>query len=122
MKRLFLANGEVRNGREFIDLSEDEKNKVICEWIQFEIETMHEGSPYYYLAEKMDKMRTPWFLGEAILEKHKGNIIETIEINDYLFDDDAEMLPVLYHIGKNNQVTKTTFGKNQVECKIESIH
>lgn len=44
-------------------------------------------------------------------------IIDTIEANDYLYDDEGNMLPVLYHT-KDNKVVKTTFGSKNLICTI----
>jgi len=121
MKKIVLSNGEIRIGYEFDDLTDDVKGIVINDAINFEIEVMSEDSPYYDCALKMEQMRTPWFLGSYIYENRKEDIIETLKINEYLFDDEGEILPVLTHVGKNNEVIKHTFGKKQVECNIENF-
>ena len=92
MKTIKLENGEIRNGYEFDELSPELQGKVIDDHIQFELEIMHEDSPYYHCAVEMEKMKTPWFTGEKILEEYKEDIIETIKLN-YLFDNEGEILP-----------------------------
>ena len=91
MKRIETANGSRIMAYEYDDLSQDAKNYVIDEYIDFEIQVMDEDSPYYYLAQEMERMQTPWFLGQEIYHKHKADIEETIRINNYLFDEDGKM-------------------------------
>jgi hypothetical protein len=79
------------NTYKFSELSEKAKEKAICDHIGFEIEIMDASSPYYKYALEMEKMQTPWFLGEVIYEKAKQTIIATIEINDYNFTEDGKM-------------------------------
>ncbi len=52
----------------FDELTPEAQDKAIANHINFEVEVMDEDSPFYYLAKEMDKMQTPWFLGEAIYE------------------------------------------------------
>ena len=112
MKTIQISNGEKIYGYEFIDLSEDIQNKVIDEQINFEIDLMDEDSPYFYLLEQMEKMQTPWFLGQSIYEKHKKDLIENINTNGYLFDDEGDILPIQYHVN-GNKIVKMTYGKKQ---------
>ena len=112
MKTIKISNGETRLGYEFKDLSEEAQNYVLSEQVNFEIEIMDENSPYYEDALKMEKMQTPWFLNETIFFDHKDSLIETIEANNYLFDEEGEILPILYFIGEKQQITKITFGKH----------
>jgi hypothetical protein len=103
----------------FEDLSEEAKAKAINDHIEFEIEVMNEDSQYYYLAEEMNKMQTPWFLGEAIYEKHKDDIIESIVINEYLFDVTGEILPFTTHVKDNKPIKQTwTFNNQELEVTI----
>ncbi len=118
MKTIKIENGEVRIGYEFNDLPEDIRKKVLMQWINIEIETMNENSPYWYLAEKMEQMQTPWFLGSEIYEHHKDDIIETILINEFLFDEDGKILPITTHVGKDNKPIKHTFGRRELNCEI----
>jgi len=115
MKTIKLQNGEIRKGYEFADLSEDAQNKVLAEQVDFEIEIMGsigKDSPYYKLAEKMDRMQTPWFLASEIYHNHKPDLIESIDINGYLFDENGDMLPINYHT-KGNEIVRITYGKKQ---------
>jgi len=80
---------------EFHELSEEAKNKAVNKYIEFEIEMMDENSPYYHCALEMEKMRTPWFIGECIYEHHKENIITSLET--YLFFKDGKTIPNDYY-------------------------
>lgn len=77
----------------FDELSEASKEKAISDHINFEVEIMDETSPYYHCAVEMEKMQTPWFLGECVYDEHKNDIIETIKINNYLFLENGEFFP-----------------------------
>ena len=119
MKTIKISNGEIRKGYEFKDLSESAQTKVLQEQVKFEVEIMDEESPYFEIAEEMENLKTPWFLESEIFHKHKQELIETIEINNYLFDEEGEILPVSYHI-KGDKVVKTTYGyKDRYLCDIE---
>lgn len=122
MKQIKISNGEVRKGYEFKDLSEDAKFKALNDQIQFEIEVMNENSPFFEAAQKMQKMQTPWFLAETLFHDYKPQLIENIEINEYLFDEDGDMLHITRHIGKNNELIKTTYGlTKEYECEIVNM-
>lgn len=73
----------------FDELTPEAQDKAICAHIDFEIQVMNEDSPYWYLVEKMEKMQTPWFLGQAIYEEEKEHVAETIRINEYEFLKDG---------------------------------
>ena len=118
MKIITLENGEVRHGYQFIDLCEDSQNKVLDDQVQFEIDIMDENSPYYNIAIKMERMQTPWFLGEEIYHNHKDDLIDNIDANGYLFDEYGDILPVTYHINNKNECIKTTFGKHEILCTL----
>jgi len=120
MKTIKISNGEIRIGYKYDDLSEVAKAKVLNEQIDFEIEIMSRESPYYYLFQEMEEMRTPWFLSEAIYHKHKDDLIEVVKLNKYLFDEEGELLPVTYHM-RDNEVAKTTFGVRGRLCVIEEV-
>lgn len=76
----------------FNELHEDSKRKAINELIQFEIENMNEQHPLYTYALEMERMKTPWFLAEVLLEKEKDWFIETLEANDYDFLKDGTIV------------------------------
>ena len=119
MKKIKTVDGEVINGYEYSDLNNDAKKRVLSEQIDFEIEIMDEESPYYYCAIEMERMRTPWFLGEMIYEKHKNDLIETIEINKYLFNKHGKMLSIIHYVNANNITEKITF--EGTECELINL-
>lgn len=119
MKQIKISNGEIRIGYEYADLSKEVQDKVLNEQVEFEVEVMDDDSPYKYLADEMEKMQTPWFLGQEIYSKHKEDLIETIKINNYLFDEDGEIINVTYHT-EGNEIVKVTYGKKELPCIIEN--
>ena len=108
MKKIILNDGQIFHGFEFKDLSEEIKEEVISKWIDFEIEVMDDSSPYFECALRMEKLKTPWFLAQEIYDKHKNDIVETIEINEFLFYRSGEIMPIVYH-QKENKTYKITF-------------
>lgn len=77
----------------FDELSEEAKVKALLDQIKFEIEVMDENSPFMEAAEEMERMQTPWFLGETMYHtpKYKEILIETIKANEYTFESNGEM-------------------------------
>jgi hypothetical protein len=78
---------------------------------------MNEDSPYYDLAVEMERMKTPWFLGQEIYYEYKNSIIETIKLN-WLFDSEGEILPLTTYY-KENKIERYSFGKKEIPCTIE---
>lgn len=104
MKTLKLSNGEIRIGYELDDLSPEVRKNVIIEHGNFLDETGES-------CENEDgEMITEYF------EHSENDIIHSIDINEYLFSEDGEMLPIMYHT-KGNKVVKTvfTYGKKEYE-------
>lgn len=118
MKQIKIKNGELRIGYEFKDLSEEATTKVLTDQATFVIETMDENSPYYAAYLEMQKMQTPWFLLETLFHDYKQQLIDDINVNEYLFDEEGELLNITRYIGKNNELIKTTYGKKEYECEI----
>jgi hypothetical protein len=116
MKTIKIENGEIRIGYEFKDLSKEIQNKVLWDQANFEVDIMDKNSPYIEDAEEMERMRTPWFLTETIRFDREIELIETIEVNQYLFDEDGEMLPICYHM-KNNEVNYIMYNSKH-KCEI----
>ena len=50
-----------------------------------------ESSAFWDLWQEMERMQTPWFLGQAIYERDKQYIIDTIESNEYEFTKDGKL-------------------------------
>ena len=118
MKKIKIENGEVRNGYEFKDLTNEVKESIINEYINFEIEVMDEDSPYIHCAERMEEMQTPWFLGSYIYDNHKDDIIETIVVNEYLFDIAGDIIHIIHHDATGKYTFKC--GKTEYKCTIEN--
>lgn len=122
MKRVEISNGEVRIGYELTDLSPEAYETVINDWIDGEIEMIEdEHHPYWDCQVEMEKMQTPWFLGERIWERYKDDIIETIKANEYLFDEDGEILPIVHYTGKHQKTGTYSWGKKEIPCTIQPL-
>jgi hypothetical protein len=76
----------------FNELTPQAQEKAICDHINFEIEVMTQDSYLWEYALEMERMQTPWFLGEYIYEKAKELIIETIEANEYEFTENGNLI------------------------------
>jgi len=118
MKKIKIENGEVRNGMEFTDLMQEVQDQVISEFIDFEIETMDEDNPLYFVVEEMERMKTPWFLAATLYEEHKDYFIELIEINEYLFSETGLVLPILHYTATGQHTF--SYGKTEYKCTIEN--
>lgn len=105
MKILKLSNGEIRKGYELNDLSSEVRNEVINSHIDFL------NSMPIECEDEDGNMQDEYF------EHNEADAIESIEINRYLYDEDGEILPTLYHHDRNNNIVKVTFGKNQHEVE-----
>jgi len=120
MKRIEIENGEVRNGYEIEELNEEAYNYAICEHARFLLEVIiDEESHYYDAVEEAERLRTPWFTMEILLEKHEQDIVDEINANNYLFDEDGELLPLQYHT-KGNEIVKTLW-KDKYNVKITEV-
>ena len=126
MKKIEISNGEVRIGYEYNETPKDIQDEIVNDFIQFEINTIHsavqndEEHPLLYLVEEMEKMQTPWFLAEVIWEKEKDYILGIIEANEYLFDEEGDILPITRHYEKNKLI-KITYGSKERECTITEM-
>lgn len=90
---------------EFKDLSVDKQEKIIFDEIKCIVET----TPYEQMSDDMqraiddaEKNFTPWFQSQFIYDACKQQIINSIEINDYLFDKDGNMLNIYHYTGGEN--------------------
>lgn len=101
------------DGYEFNELSEEAQEKAITEHINFWMNVReYDGEcpgNYEKAIDKAENMQTPWFLGSYIWEYCKDEIIEEIEINNYLFDEDGELLPITNYVDNSNNVFKMTY-------------
>lgn len=103
MKVITFTRGdftEKRQGFSYNDLEEKAKQKVLQDQLTFLMET----------TELEEDEEEPEYSTEYL--------IESIEINDYLFDEDGELLPITTHVGKNNEVLKHTWSKKEYPCEI----
>ena len=122
MKTIKFKNGQILYGYEFDDLNEEIQDKTISDHIDFWMETYAYDNkdipPNLKKAyDKADEMLTPWFTGSYIYEYCKEEIIEEIKTNDYLFDEEGDMLPICYHTNKN-KIVKVTYGTKEHEVEL----
>ena len=101
MKTIKLADGQIIYGYEINDLDEETRNHVIYEHGEFLCSINDDD-------ENIDQ-NFP----------EESEIIDNMEINGYLFNDEGELLPTLYHMDSENKCVKITYGKKQTECTIE---
>jgi len=101
MKRIEISNGEVRMGYEINDLHPEVKEGVIGSHRLFLEYLDEEDEQYEYTDEE---------------------VIDSIEINGYLFDETGCSLPVVYHMVEN-KIAKTVYniGDSQYECTLTQL-
>ncbi len=106
---------------EFKDLNKDAQNKAITDYIKF----MMDSIPYEYGSDNYRKaideakdMKTPWFSPMYIYKYCKDEIIDAIEMNEYLFDEKGNLLPIM-RIIRNGKVHKTLLEITEaLQCEI----
>ncbi len=67
------------------ELSSEAKQVALYDQVKFEVDVMDEHSPYWKYAVEMEKMQTPWFIYEAILDKEGESIEDGIRANGFYF-------------------------------------
>ena len=79
------------------ELTEQSQNNAIHDLIEFYLACIN----YEDMSAKMqkacdeaDQMRTPWFTSSYIWDYCKEELIETIQINEYLFDDSGSLASI----------------------------
>lgn len=113
MKKITISNGEVRMGYELSELSEDAKSKVIFEHEEF----LRTYPPS--IEDEGGELTTDYDY-----QPTEEEVIDSIEINEYLYDESGDMLPLLYYTGNHPQAGRITYriaGK-EYDCKIDSIN
>lgn len=75
----------------FNELSKEAQETALTLQAKFETETMDENSAFYWVAEEMEKMKTPWFIAETIYHDCRASLIETILANEYDFTKDGKL-------------------------------
>ena len=78
----------------FDELTKDAQEKAICDFINFELKM----TPYESLSEAFkrainaaEKMQTPWFAPSYAYEYAKGEVAETLRINEYNFTENGDI-------------------------------
>lgn len=78
----------------FAELSKEAKEKAINNHINFFLETTWYDNASYNFKKAVDKaeaMRTPWFVGSYVYNYCHDEIIESLEANDYEFNEKGEI-------------------------------
>jgi hypothetical protein len=76
---------------QFGELSKAAQDQALCDWIEILMEgEFPEDSPYYPAVIEMERMGTPWFLGETLFHDYRQYLIEDIEANEYNFTKDGK--------------------------------
>ena len=74
---------------EFDELDTEGRARVINETVQYIAETAdpEDCSPEILRAiEEVDRLKTPWFLGEYIMDYAKAEVLELCTVNEYYYD------------------------------------
>lgn len=75
---------------QFGELSKSAKDKALIWFIEvLFMGDIPEDSPYMPAVEKMERMRTPWFLAETLFHDYRPQLIADIEANEYEFKADG---------------------------------
>ena len=104
MKKIIIADGQIIHGYELNDLNVDTREKVIYE----------HGCFLCDVREPDEEDEDPQFPEES-------EIVESIEINGYLFDEYGEIIPIVEYTGKHPLSGSFGYGKNNTPCTIEPI-
>lgn len=83
----------------FNELNKDAQNKAIIDRIKVEIPLIQdEYNSFWDVMQKMEKMKTPWFLAETIFhdENLKQVIIDELADEEFFFTVDGTMVVNAY--------------------------
>lgn len=110
-------------GYEFDELRYNSQETAICDHVSFwmeggrEYDIENKGN-FERACDKAEELKTPWFTGSYVYDYCKDEIIEQIVINKYLFDEEGELIPLLYHVDVSGNVEKITYSVTKTQ-KIE---
>lgn len=77
----------------FDELGNEAKNKAVCQHIEFMLETDMGLSEFQDCIDRMEQLRTPWFLGQCIYDVHYHDVADIIRLNEYWFYEDGSIVP-----------------------------
>ena len=74
----------------FDELSEEGRNRAINDYVTAILELVpYEHHPWKDAIDEMERMQTPWFIGERVWELHQGDIHDCLrEDYEYLSNGD----------------------------------
>lgn len=89
----------------FDELNDEVKGNVICEYIDFLVQTtdfdsISKNSNLYKAYKKANEMQTPWFLGSYIWDFCEDKIMKDIKQCDYLESGEV------FYIGENDKIVR----------------
>jgi len=121
MKRIQAVNGYVTTGYELSDLPEDTRRKVLAEHAEFLAEI--DSEDVRPAIEEAERLLTPWFFTEIALDTCEEDIVSSIEVNEYLFDQSGDLLPITEYTDghpKTGTCSIRIHGK-EVACTISEV-
>lgn len=78
----------------FDELSQEAQEQALVNFVQMIVSgPITEDDPYYPAVLEMERMQTPWFLGETLFHDYKNQLIDDLRINDYDFTADGVVYP-----------------------------
>ena len=78
----------------FEELNQEAKDRAVNDMIQFMLDTYDPEQctkDFKRAVDKSEAMQTPWFAGSYVYEYCLPEIIETIKINEYEFDENGNI-------------------------------
>ena len=78
----------------YTELNQTAKNKAVIDQINFYIEYISYENMEEFMqkaVDKMEEMRTPWFLNEVLYFDHREEMENDILLNEYLYLENGEM-------------------------------
>lgn len=102
----------------FNELSKDAQHKALCDQCSFWIndkqyDEVNKGN-FEKAIDAAERMKTPWFIGNYVVDYCKDELINEININEYLYDETGEMYPLNYYMN-NNQIQKITYTLTRIK-------
>jgi len=78
----------------YTELNQTAKNKAVIDQINFYIEYISYENMEEFMqkaVDKMEEMKTPWFLNEVLYFDHREEMENDILLNEYLYLENGEM-------------------------------
>jgi hypothetical protein len=98
MKNVAIKNISVYK---FDELTKEAQDKAVLEHVNFLIEFSNSEDEEYFVNQasaEMEKMRTPWFLGETLYFDYRKDVEEGIRANEYDYYPDGSFFSLDKHL------------------------